>query len=103
MSVALDLARMRQPSTDGSVKGEYLQSLRGDQDITQENYQRRLVPILTLRSTVPLTSDQLGTRDVAVRVGQHVDQHPSLWRPAQATGAQAFPDVRPVRPARRTV
>lgn len=46
------------------LSAEYLQSLRGDQAITQEDYRRRLVPILSARSTVPLTADQLGTREV---------------------------------------
>ena len=47
------------------LSAEYLQSLRGDQAIAQDDYQRRLVPILKARSAVPLTADQIGTRDVS--------------------------------------
>jgi len=46
------------------LSAEYLQSLRGDQAIAQDDYQRRLVPILKARSAVPLNADQIGTRDV---------------------------------------
>lgn len=47
--------------------------------------------------------DQLGTGYVSVRFRQDIDQRATLGRPAQSTGAQPFPDRRPVRRSRNFV
>jgi len=76
------------------LSAEYLQSLRGNQDISQADYQRRLVPILKARSAVPLTADQIGTRQVPPPSRpDHTHGSSRLSLAGGRLGEQAFAEV----------